>query len=632
LGIAFNKTLVRIDKQNNIKLTVYFGMNRIITLFKAVTLPTILWLLSPHCHAQKILNQPISIHVKQRPVAEVLKLISEQGKFYFSYNSNLIPEDSLVTLTAQSKPVRQVLDILLAGTYQYKETGNYIIIQHAPKEKYYYLTGQIFDHETGKEVDYASVYSRQQLVSALSDDHGFFRMRLRDRNFPLNLTISKVGYADTVVVINSERETNLRITVSQKAIDLDPLFVRYSEGEGSWLTRLLISSKLRLQSRNIGRFFVSLPYQASLTPGLSTHGKMSSQVVNKFSLNLIGGYTAGVNGAEIAGIFNISRQDAHYFQVAGLFNIVTGDVHGFQIAGFYNQVQDTLQGVQVSGFASQINKQLTGVQVSGFLGKVSGGIRGIQLSGAGNIAKDIVNGGQISGIFNTAAGPVKGFQLSGVFNNSKSNFSGVQIAGIGNNSRKETAGLQLAGLNYAKNLKGVQIGIINIADSSSGYSIGLINIVKKGKGAFSLYASEVLPVNMAWKSGNWKLYGIFTVGTGIGESNKAYAFGFGFGKEVRLNNTLSVHAELINQNFYLGEWKTIPILYRLHTGLNINLTKRISLFAGPAFSLFNSSQKEFKKGYDSFSDKGFSRFKINSTTNAWLGWQGGLSWNYGRLL
>jgi hypothetical protein len=607
-------------------------MNRIFTLFKAVALLTILGLLSPYCQAQKMLNQSISIHVKQRPVAEVLKLISEQGKFYFSYNSNLIPEDSLVTLTAQSKSVRQVLDILLAGTYQYKETGNYVIIQQAPKEKYYYLTGQIFDHETGKEVDYASVYSREQLVSALSDDQGFFRLRLRDRNFPLNLTISKIGYADTVVVINSDRETNLRITVSQKAIDLDPLFVRYSEGEGSWLTRLLISSKLRLQSRNIGRFFVSLPYQASLTPGLSTHGKMSSQVVNKFSLNLIGGYTAGVNGAEIAGIFNISRQDVRYFQVAGLFNMVAGDVHGLQVAGFYNHVQDTLRGIQVSGFASQINKQLTGVQVSGFLGKVSGGIRGIQLSGAGNIAKDIVNGGQISGIFNIAAGPVKGFQLSGVFNNSKNNFSGVQIAGIGNNSRKEMAGLQFAGLNYAKNLKGVQIGMINVADSSSGYSIGLINIVKKGKGAVSLYASEVLPVNMAWKSGNRKLYGIFTVGTGIGESNKAYAFGFGFGKEVRLNNTLSVHAEITNQNFYLGEWKTIPVLYRLHTGLNINLTKRISLFAGPAFSIFNSSQKDFKKGYQSFSDKGFSRFKVNSTTHAWLGWQGGLSWNYGRLL
>lgn len=605
-------------------------MNWTFTLRKALYLAAIFILLSSVCHAQKLLNRNVSVHVKQKPVSEVLKLVSEQGKFYFSYNSDLVPGDSMVTLNADNKSVKQILDVLLTGIYQYKETGDYIIIQRPPKEKYYYLTGRIFDNETGEKVDYASIYSKQQLASALSDDNGFFRLRLRDRNFPLSLTVSKVGYADTTIVINSEQERDLSITIYQKAVDLDPVFVRYSEGGGSWLARMFVSSKLRLQSRNISRFFVSLPYQASFTPGLSTHGKMSSQVSNKLSLNILGGYTAGVDGVEIAGWFNISKKDVRYVQIAGMFNIVSGHVHGVQIAGLHNHVSDSLRGVQISGLTNQINKTLTGVQVSGWLSKVSGKIYGVQVSGVGNLVKDKVDGAQVSGIFNLSKGTMSGAQITAGINFGKDSVSGAQIAGFGNSAKAEMQGLQLAGLyNYAKNLKGVQVGVINLADSSSGYSIGLINLVKNGKGAFSLHANEILPLNFAWKSGNRKLYNVFTIGAGLGENNKAYTFGFGLGKEFVLNKYLTLNAEILNQNFYLGQWKDLPVLYRFQTGLNVKIGKRFAVFAGPSFNIFNSEQKEFKNGYQSLADEGTYRFKINSTTNAWVGWQGGLIWNYG---
>jgi len=605
-------------------------MNWIYTFRKALYPVAIFLLLSPVCYAQKLLNSTVSFNVRQKPVSEVLKLIGEQGKFYFSYNSNLVPGDSLVTLNIQNKSVRQVLDVLLTGTYQYKETGDYIIIQRPPKDKHYYLTGRIFDNETGKEVDYASVYSKQQLASALSDDHGSFRLRLRDRNFPLSLTISKVGYADTTIVINSELEHDLKITIYQKAIDLDPVFVRYSEGGGSWLARMFVSSKLRLQSRNISRFFVSLPYQASFTPGLSTHGKMSSQVSNKLSLNILGGYTAGVNGVELAGWFNISKKDVRYVQIAGIFNIVSGHVRGVQIAGFHNHVLDSLNGVQISGLSNQINKSLSGVQVAGWLSHVSEEMHGAQISGVGNISKGKVSGAQVSGMFNLSKAKMRGVQISGGLNFGKDSVSGMQLAGLGNSARTEMRGLQLAGLyNYAKNLKGVQVGVINLADTSSGYSFGLINIVKKGKGAFSLYTNEVLPLNFAWKSGNRKFYNIFTIGTGLGDGNKAYTFGFGFGKEFVLNKSLTLNAEIIDQNFYLGQWKDLPVLYRFQTGLNVKIGKRLSIFGGPSFNIFYSGQKEFKDGYQSLSDKGYYRFKMNNSTHGWVGWQGGLTWNYG---
>lgn len=604
-------------------------MNLTFTLHRAMYLAAVFLTLSLGCHAQKLLNSAISLDVRKKPVSEVLKLISEQGKFNFSYNSNLVPGDSLVTLNVQNRSVRFVLDAVLLGVYQYKETGDYIIIQRPAKEKSYYLTGRIYDNETGKEADYASVYSKQQLASALSDDQGYFRLRLRERTFPLSLTISKVGYADTTIVLNSAPEQDLSLTIYQKAIDLDPVLVRYSEGGGSWLARMFVSSRLRLQSRNISRFFVSLPYQASFTPGLSTQGKMSTQVSNKLSLNILGGYTAGVNGVELAGWFNISKKDVRYVQIAGMFNIVSGQVDGVQIAGFHNHVLDSLNGVQISGLSNQINKSLSGVQVSGWLSRVSEEMHGAQVSGVGNIAKGIASGGQVSGMFNLSKAHMAGLQISGGINLGKQSVSGMQLAGLGNSVRTDMQGLQLAGLyNYARNLKGVQVGIINLADTSSGYSVGLINIVKKGKGAFSLYANEILPLNLAWKSGNRKLYNIFMIGTGVGENQKAYTFGFGIGKEFVFNKFLSLNTEFMNQNFYLGQWKNLPVLYRFHTGLNVRISKRFAVFGGPSFNIYNTDQKEFKSGYQTFSNTGYYRFKINNSTQGWVGWQGGLAWNY----
>lgn len=571
-------------------------MNQAFVLMRGFFLTTFFLLLSPWLFAQKLLDKRISISAKDKPVSDVLRMVGESGKFSFSYNSDILPGDSLVSVTVRSKSVRQILEVILPSGYQFKESADYVIIQRTAKEKYYYLTGHILDNDTGKEVDYASIYNKEQLTSALSDDGGNFRLRLRERSFPFLLFISKVGYADTSIVVNSEK-AEIRVVMYPKAVDLDPLVIKYSDGGNSWLTRAFLSSKLRMQSQNISRFFVALPFQASFTPGLSTQGRMSSQVINKFSLNIMGGYTAGVNGVELAGLFNISKKDVKYVQIAGIFNVVYGKVTGVQMAGLHSHVMNSVSGVQLSGFSNMVNGDLEGVQMSGILNRTTGNLRGVQMASRSNITKG--------------------------------DFSGTQVAGLVNIGRKEVKGVQIAGIvNYAKVLRGVQVGMINLADSSSGYSIGLLNIVKKGKGSLSLYANELVPVNFAWKSGSKRLYNIFALGAS-GGNQKAYTFGFGLGTEFSLTRNVTMHVEFVNQTVYLGTWHDVPSVNRFQTGLNLKLSKRLSLSAGPSFSMFDNRAKEPVKGYQTFDDKGFFNFNMNRHTKAWIGWQGGLTWNYG---
>ncbi|RZM21055.1 MAG: hypothetical protein EOO88_34405 [Pedobacter sp.] len=101
-------------------------------------------------------------------------------------------------------------------------------------------------------------------------------------------------------------------------------------------------------------------------------------VVNKFSLNVIGGYTAGVDGLELGGLFNINRRNTKYLQLAGVFNLVGGNMSGLQIAGVSNQVLDTVKGVQIAGFINKAESQVSGLQIAALTNKAQV-LKGVQI-------------------------------------------------------------------------------------------------------------------------------------------------------------------------------------------------------------------------------------------------------------
>ncbi|KAA0992374.1 STN and carboxypeptidase regulatory-like domain-containing protein [Dyadobacter aurulentus] len=606
-------------------------MNLTFSFILALRLAVILITIPILSQAQQILDKPVAVSVKGQPVSEVLRMISEQGKFYFSYNSNIVSGDSLVTLNVSQKPVRDVLQLLFKDKYQYREKGDYVIILPALKDKSIHIAGYIIDKENNTPVDFASVYSRQLLVSTMSEDNGHFRLRVRERGFPVNLVISKVGYADTTIVIEQPLHEEMRILINQKAVELDPLIVRYSEGQSTWLGRLFLSARTRMQSRNISRFFTALPYQASLTPGLGTHGKMSPQVVNKFSLNILGGYTAGVNGAELAGGFNISRQDVRYLQVAGAFNVVSGKVEGVQIAGFHNQIIDSLRGVQVSGFSGIVKKSVKGVQVSGFMNRARGTFEGVQVSGALGLIGGQGSGMQISGAVNHTSGDFRGAQIGGAANRTRQSMHGIQITGGLNIVKNEMQGMQIGPFNFAENMKGFQLGVVNIADSSSGASLGLINIIKKSTSNISVFATEIAPVNLAWKMGTHRFYSILTGGADAGAEKRTYQFGFGFGKEFFPFKKFGFLTELVSLNIYQGSWENTPFLHRFQSAVTWKPVRRLVVFAGPTYSFYYNDLKEPNPGYRSYPPAHYPSSKINDTIASWLGWQGGISWRYGKF-
>ncbi|HEV8505910.1 MAG TPA: STN and carboxypeptidase regulatory-like domain-containing protein [Chitinophagaceae bacterium] len=592
--------------------------------------------ISVSCVGQALLSKNITLDVDRQRLDNVLEILSNKGDFYFSYNSKIVKKDSLVSLNVRNKTVKEALGLLFNSTYEFVESGNYVIIRKAPirmtmvtnkavvEDKIYSVSGYVFDEQSGVAINEASVYEKKQLASALTNDAGYFKLKLKSsKTSSATLFISKEFYEDTSIVIEPRHNQELTITMMPVEKEVDKVTVApedylvpdslkrnadtvsktiappadSAKVERTGMGRFLLSTKQQVQSLNLKHFFTTRPFQVSLTPGLSSQGKMSGQVVNNFSLNVLGGYTAGTNGVEIGGIFNIDKKEVKYFQAAGVFNVDGGKMKGFQVAGVNNTVLDTSYGFQAAG----IN----------------------------NLVKGKFAGFQVGGVYNHVADSVTGVQAAGVANFARRKLSGVQIAGVGNVSNKETGGVQIAGVfNYSKKLKGVQIGLINIADTSEGYSIGLINVIIKGYHKVSFSTNEIVNVNAAFKTGNSRLYSILQAGVNAGSSNRVYSFGYGLGSELNLNKgkTLSLNPELTSQYLYLGSWDYTNILNRIHLNFNVKLGKYVSLFAGPAFSVYISDQKTGLTDYRfPIPPSGYNVISFSDRVTGWFGWNAGIN-------
>jgi len=549
------------------------------------------------------LYRRITINADKQALAEVLNEISRKGNFIFSYSGTVFNPDSLVTLHAKNETVRDILDRIFLNMADYRESANYVILRSTIRrfsiqpdiiktdQRHYLISGYVIDEQTGKKVPDASVYEKRLLESDLSDKDGYFRIRVRGSHQSVILTLSKENYRDTSMMFLST------VTIKPEGYTYEEdEYMSYASNivEKLGIGRFLVSAKQQIQSLNISGFLTSSPYQASLLPGLSSHGMFSSQVINKASLNILGGYTAGVDGAEVAGLFNISKNNVQYVQIAGLANLVGGTVRGFQAGGLLNSVLDSLVGFQAAGIVNDVRSGTEGWQAAGIFNHVRRDLNGMQVAGIGNL---------VSG-----------------------NTRGVQIAGIGNVAAKEMKGIQIGGIfNYAKEMKGLQIGLINVADTSSGFSIGLVNWVNKGYHKLSLSSTDIFDTQVAVKTGTSKFYTMLIGAGSYGVNDKVYSAGYGIGHDFNFSKKLSASSELSSQGLYLGNWDYPNILTKGQLNMQFQLVKGLSLFAGPSYSVYYSDPASLSADGYRIRVAPESARVYSGNTKGWLGWSAGIT-------
>ena len=508
-----------------------------------------------HLLAQSVppLDRLISVDIRNAPLENALRQISQAGHFEFSYNPSRINGNTTVTVRLTSTPVREVLNQVFQSLVTYKSRGNYVILVRADvpdtTPKNFLLDGYILDEQTGERIAQASIFEKTTLASTVSNPFGYYRIRLPTSLPAVRLDVRKQDYVGETVIIRARVSHSVSIRMTPQPLNtslVQPLSIRITEDtthpaeplasrtvetpaviadstpkprsvsvlkQGQQgISRLFVSAQQAIHDVNLSRDTLYRDWQVSFLPFIGTNHRLSGRISNRISVNALIGYSFGVRAFEVGGLFNFVRTDVQGFQAGGLGNIVGGQAKGAQFGGLFNLDGGDVQGFQAGGLFNVNAKQARGVQVGGLFNFTNG---------------ELTNAFQVGGLLNVAGQSVSGVQLAGLANFTRRDVHGWQISGILNRARTVTGGHQ--------------IGLLNIADSAGNVPFGLFSHVQKGGyRRIEVSANEVNLLNVAYRTGVRRFYSILSAGSSFDrvESPKLSA-GYGLGTGFRLSGKTS---------------------------------------------------------------------------------------------
>ncbi|GAB2949260.1 hypothetical protein GCM10027048_12880 [Hymenobacter coalescens] len=368
------------------------------------------------------------------------------------------------------------------------------------------------------------------------------------------------------------------------------------------------------------------PAQISFLGPLGSNGLRSGQTVNKVSINVLGGYAAGVEGFEAAGLFNIDRDTVSGVQVAGLANIVGRNLEGFQAAGLANVLGGTGTGWQAAGLLNVATRPVAGAQTAGLFNFVGPRKKNVMAeatasTASGGLAEAPAPGGkpavQAAGLFNVSLAEMRGGQAAGLFN----------VANV-------TNGVQAAGLfNVAGTVRGVQVaGLLNIADSVQGVSLAPLNFVVHGYHRLEVTHSETWPVSATLKLGGSAAFYTFFTGAydGFGSGPRRWGVGYGIGTDMWARRRLSLSLDAVGMHVN-EEQRGITRALNLHNQLRVlagfapfRRDGHLRLVAGPTVSVLVTQRYDTAEGrvYSNLSQGRKLWLNEGNAVTKVLGWYG----------
>ncbi|TDE13357.1 TonB-dependent receptor [Dyadobacter psychrotolerans] len=178
--------------------------------------------------AQSLLSQKISITATGSEVKKVLNQVEKQVDIRFVFSSKLIKSARKVTISAQNKPLYEVLDNVLTPLgLQYEVSGKIIILRRqenlpevappavAPKKD---ISGKVLD-ETGTGLPGVSVVIKGTQTGTITNTEGDFQLNVPDANVgQATIVFSFVGYKTQELVLGSQSVLEVKMGLEDKSL------------------------------------------------------------------------------------------------------------------------------------------------------------------------------------------------------------------------------------------------------------------------------------------------------------------------------------------------------------------------------------------------------------------------------
>ena len=622
---------------------------------KQLSLSILLMIFSNIIDAQNqtpILERKITIKVVNQSLGKALNILSETAKFNFSYNTQIVKVNRIVSIHAENRTVREILEQLLGNDMSYQQIGNHLVIQKkitprstssihtgskAPTRYDMIISGYIRDINSGDGITQVSVYHKPSLANTLSGDFGYYKISLSSKTPEFELQIRKDQYRDTVITITYvaggviEQHINLQTVMAAPNIE-ETLTVPVLSDTDSSILPLSDTTRVKTQDSIIipnSKIFVRTLDSVLRTPRLvwlDTTLRNIKVEDTRIAQWMVGAYQRVINN----NIRDSFRRDWQVTFVPPLgtngalsglvdnafsFNVLigyNGGLHGAEIGGWFNILRQDMLGVQVAGLGNVVGRNTDGVQVAGLFNHNLGDARAVQVAGLYNYNRGILDGVQVAGFANIASQYSRTIQTAG-FINIADEIDGGQIAGF---------------VNIAKKIRGFQIGIVNIADSSEGVAIGIVNFIRNGIHQLEIGYSDLSQYSLAYRSGSGRFYSAISFNSTLPISDTSLmCYGFALGNRARLGKHFYWNTDLGTQHMtYNLRSNHLNLHNKLSTGLEIEFFKGFSIYG--AVSLNHTINDSTDPLYDNrFSKLGSDilwQHDARYAQKAWLGYQVGV--------
>jgi hypothetical protein len=192
-------------------------------LLKGLSIILLLKISNTVCYGQeKKLDMKLSLDYSSIRLDELLNIIGEKTGKSFTYITEQIPVNKIISIHAINKKVVDILDELLKGTeIFYSERTDQIVLYTIIKSaKKFTISGYIYDKSSGEFIVDAIIYLDSIHKGILSNAYGFYSLTLAEGIYKIE--VRHIGYASFVQKITLNENSKL-------TIQLDPVRTQLNE-------------------------------------------------------------------------------------------------------------------------------------------------------------------------------------------------------------------------------------------------------------------------------------------------------------------------------------------------------------------------------------------------------------------
>jgi hypothetical protein len=311
-----------------------------------------------------ILERKITVKIVNQSMDKALNILAETAKFNFSYSSQIIKTTKIVSVYADNRTIKDILDQLFNSDITYQQIGNHLVLQKKIQSKQtsriqsdkalnrydYTISGYIRNVASGDGIKNVSVYNKASLANTLSGDFGYYKIYFSSKSSTVDLVVRKENFKDTTIQINFANNGVIESFINIETIS-SPALPRIEEPKHEGIvivsdsnifapidsskTTVIDSSittkksnlmwfdtlnQIKIEDTKLGQWLLGTynsvisknirdsfqrDWQITFIPPFGTNGSLSGLVTNRVSFNTLIGYNGGLDGVEFGGIFII---------------------------------------------------------------------------------------------------------------------------------------------------------------------------------------------------------------------------------------------------------------------------------------------------------------------------------------